>query len=120
MEKQVNPPIRQIPVRSGFDGSRKAPQYVVTLRNRATSAQIIALSKYLLPLGSTVQYRTAVQIMYKYFLHIFYHTFVLAHVRSVKKIVYIPSPTNKQTAILIDKASLILSHKRKYIILRKL
>ena len=31
MERQVNPPIHQIPVRSGFSGSRKAPQYVVTL-----------------------------------------------------------------------------------------
>ena len=40
--------------------------------------------------------------------------------KSVKKTVYISSPTDKQTAILIDKASLILSHKTKYIILRKL
>jgi hypothetical protein len=42
MERQVNPPIRQIPVRSGFAGSRKAPQSVVTLRNRATTIATIS------------------------------------------------------------------------------
>ena len=42
MEKQVNPPIRQIPVRSGFAGSRKAPQSVVTLRNRAATIATIS------------------------------------------------------------------------------
>jgi hypothetical protein len=39
------PAIRQIPVRSGFSGSRKAPQYVVTLRNRV--ATIAAISAHL-------------------------------------------------------------------------
>jgi len=46
MEKQVNPPIRQIPERSGFAGSRKAPQYVLTLR-RNRAATIATISAHL-------------------------------------------------------------------------